>query len=1620
MKKLLLILLAISFCFKGYLNAQSDKILVIVNSDIYSNLQTEIDRYVNDIATAYTVDIYETHGGTAEDLRNFIISQKNGLAGCVLIGNMPVFMFEINNDLAAGHPTTFPCDLYYMDLDGSWSDSDHNGIFDSHSGGTGDVAPEIFIGRIDAANNTYSGETSYQTLRKYLDKDHSYWTGGYYFRKTGLAYIDDDWKNYTPLNQEMLYLYGLDNYQLINDNRVSSDDYLKNRLPNKQYDFIQVAAHSNYHSQGFYLSGQIWTEDLMNVSSQSIGYNLFACSACDYTKNGFIGGAYIYNNSEKSLVVIGSTKDGAMLQFYAFYQPLGENKSIGEAYKEWFNYIAPFDDLERSWHYGMTLLGDPLVRFNSGSPNHGPLVNIGNMQRILWPDKTCELNGIVTDDGLPPGSILTHHWEKTEGSGSVFFEDSDSLATSGQFETLGEYRIKLISSDGEYTGEDFKKIKVSRIKWEGELPPNGMNDGIIVRDNIAYVTTTTMLFIANIENKANPYIISSVSYEKPTNRSYHYNLDIDSEYAYVASGSKGLQIINISDPYNPRQVSGYTSNDPFECINDVKISDNIAFIADSIKGLIILDIHDKNNILVLGSCTTTGTAEAVTIQGNFAYIAAGSGGLRIFDISEKANPREIGHLNISFVRYGDPKYRQDIQVIGNYAYISYQHPDKWLCTSIIDISEKNNPIELRSIDTYCFDFYIEGNYLYSMGTCDYDVFGIFDITDKKNPKLIESYKKEDIYFQDNGSIFESNHFLYLGGGQYNGRGLNIFKLSLENTKPYVYSGEDQLTCNNQLVLDGLVSDDHLPDGSSLTYSWEKINGPGDAIITNPSDINTSVMLTDTGTYVFRLNSSDGELTGSDDVTIRFGNGEPESGSEEACEGTQIPDLTAVGKNIRWYSDAQLTHLLHEGNAFATGETAVGIYTYYVTQSFNKCQSLPDTVTLTIKAVPVAPITQDATFCDGDPGIALEATGENVRWYAIQDSLTDTRDGNKYNTVRIGNQFWMADNLNTGTRINGNLSQSNNGTIQKYCYNDNEANCTQYGGLYQWNELMNYSLITENNQGICPAGWHIPSNAEWKEMEISLGMYPSAADSIGFRGSDQGTEMIVGGSSGFNAPMAGKRTPAGTFASLNEYTTYWNADAYDRTLSVLFTQVFAAPTDDKTNGFSLRCVSNDSATVALGNLFNPGVTDPGIYSYQVTQTISGCESPAASATLTIKSLPVAPPTNSTTVCEGEPVPGLTATGENIQWYSDPALTDLVGTGNSFTPVQTAPGTYTFYATQTVFACESQAAPVSLTIKALPEPPVTKGVNVCEGESIPDLTATGENIQWYSDAELTNRVGSGNTFAPGQTSPGVYTYYVTQTLSSCESEAAEAILTITTQPTAPVTYNVDACEGQPIPNLTATGENILWYSDPELTDSVGSGSSFATGQTLPGSYTFYVIQTVTDCVSDIASATLTIYPLPVIDLGEDTVIHPDESFLLGPYTEDYTYLWSDGSDDPWFEVSGETLGLGVHKILVIISDLNECTNSDSIMISVIPYTGIDNELNTPFRLFPNPTNGSITIDLGRTCSTVAIVLTSPDGRIIQREEIDNERIVDVQIHAQPGIYLVTITTKFERAVFRIVRN
>lgn len=172
------------------------------------------------------------------------------------------------------------------------------------------------------------------------------------------------------------------------------------------------------------------------------------------------------------------------------------------------------------------------------------------------------------------------------------------------------------------------------------------------------------------------------------------------------------------------------------------------------------------------------------------------------------------------------------------------------------------------------------------------------------------------------------------------------------------------------------------------------------------------------------------------------------------------------------------------------------------------------------------------------------------------TLTDI-DGNVYQVVKIGDQWWMAENLRVTHYRNGDeipkvtdnseWADLNSGA---YCYYDNnDENADIYGSLYNW-------YAVNDNRNIAPEGWHVPSDNEWKQLEIYLGMSSQDADSSGFnRGTDEGNKLKStsgwknngNGTDdyGFAALPCGNRDyPDGFMYGEEYYAKFWSSTAYD--------------------------------------------------------------------------------------------------------------------------------------------------------------------------------------------------------------------------------------------------------------------------------------------------------------------------------------------------------------------------------------------------------------------------------------------------------------------------------------------
>jgi len=191
-------------------------------------------------------------------------------------------------------------------------------------------------------------------------------------------------------------------------------------------------------------------------------------------------------------------------------------------------------------------------------------------------------------------------------------------------------------------------------------------------------------------------------------------------------------------------------------------------------------------------------------------------------------------------------------------------------------------------------------------------------------------------------------------------------------------------------------------------------------------------------------------------------------------------------------------------------------------------------------------------------------------------MTDSRDGQTYKIITIGTQTWMAQNLNYETE-------------NSYCYNDTASYCAKYGRLYMWAVAVgktedacgfkhSCSLPSGDIQGVCPVGWHLPSQTEWNTLFTAVGGQLIASkvlkSKFGWYKNGNGTDVFL-----FSALPAGDRYESGNFDNENYSARFWSStengsyDAYDVDLNYGEDKAFLNK-DYKYSGYSVRCIQND--------------------------------------------------------------------------------------------------------------------------------------------------------------------------------------------------------------------------------------------------------------------------------------------------------------------------------------------------------------------------------------------------------------------------------------------------------------
>jgi uncharacterized protein (TIGR02145 family) len=419
-----------------------------------------------------------------------------------------------------------------------------------------------------------------------------------------------------------------------------------------------------------------------------------------------------------------------------------------------------------------------------------------------------------------------------------------------------------------------------------------------------------------------------------------------------------------------------------------------------------------------------------------------------------------------------------------------------------------------------------------------------------------------------------------------------------------FSGSTWTEANNKLIADDVETDDGF--GASVAIESR------DVFVGAPSEDASGT--SDAGAaYIFNPNSSYSTtpyyITTTDSSQINTSTYSQISGisfTQTTPENTSLKYLTSFDDRTTWkywngssWTTTTLDDLQTNGNSntelealtetnwsstggFGAGTTTTLDFAVDLSTTDDSVTPELDQIEVSYEYYPISTDTIDFTTEgnyiqeDSDYTDVLDGKAILYEEFVCETSTVQDADLNSYSTVQIGDQCWMGENLRVGTKINSG-DQTDNSVLEKYCYDNSDANCETYGGLYQWGEAVQYSS-SEGVQGICPTGWHIPTDLDLYtlENEFASGSCDATRNEV-WDCSPAGTELQSGGSSNFNAELGGYRDPGGTFSMKNSRAYFWHSGQSES--SYIYRYLDSAQTgvyrrlSSIDYGFSIRCLKD---------------------------------------------------------------------------------------------------------------------------------------------------------------------------------------------------------------------------------------------------------------------------------------------------------------------------------------------------------------------------------------------------------------------------------------------------------------
>ncbi len=334
------------------------------------------------------------------------------------------------------------------------------------------------------------------------------------------------------------------------------------------------------------------------------------------------------------------------------------------------------------------------------------------------------------------------------------------------------------------------------------------------------------------------------------------------------------------------------------------------------------------------------------------------------------------------------------------------------------------------------------------------------------------------------------------------------------------------------------------------------------------------------------------------------------------------------------------------------------------------------------------------------------------------------------------------------------------------------------------------------------------------------------------------------------------------------------------------------------------------------------------------------------------------------------------------------------------------------------------PNSPTITIQPQ-----SISVCENNSaIFTTSATGLGLSYQWQYKYTTSWLNVQNFSPFSgvnddtlkidTTKIVYNGYKFRCLISSCIFTDSAILTVNSNPNVSLTPNgnLTFCSGDSVLLYCNYFPNWVynWFKDNQPIINYHS-NSFTAHQT--GNYKVEVIDQ-NGCKNISPELSVTTIPLPFINLGNDTSICNNESLILNAGSGFSNYLWSNGSIAQTIVVNSSNFGLGNNIIWTNVTDINGCSNSDTIVVNILNCTDIGEISNTDLRLFPNPLKDNLFIEF--PAKTFNIKILSVDGKIMFYKKNENSNMLEINTKEfNPGVYFIKIKSDNDFRILKIIK-